>query len=86
MKKYLIIPALAIVLLSATTTLQAQPNQTGVKKELDTNSEQTDKLLGRKIEQQVISGNHVEKLRVKDTTVISTPKKKVIHKKRRKHQ
>lgn len=62
----------------------AQNNQTGVKNEIVKHSEQTDSLLGKKIQQGTLSVNSFEKL---DTTTAIKPKphnKKTTHKKKKK--
>ena len=83
MKKYSIISVLVFLLLSG-TTVQAQNSQTSVKKEIADHSEQTDKIVGKKIEQHTLSVNHFEKL---DTTIAVKSKplsKKNTHKKKKK--
>jgi hypothetical protein len=81
MKKYSIVLALVFLLLSG-TTVSAQNKQAGVKKELDAQSGQTDKLLGKKIQQKTLSDSRFEKL---DTGTAVKPKvhRKAIHKKKK---
>lgn len=73
-----------VFLLLSGTTVYAQNNQTGVKKEIVKHSEQTDSLQGKKIQQGTLSGNRFEKL---NTTTAVKPKphnKKTTHKKKKK--
>jgi hypothetical protein len=81
MKKYLIVLVFVFLLLSGTTVF-AQNKQTGVKKELDAQSGQTDKLLGKKIQQKTLSDGRYEKL---DTisSVNCKAHKKALHKKKK---
>ncbi len=81
MKKYLIVMVLVFLLLSGVTVF-AQNKQTGVKKELDAQSEQTDKLQGKKIQQKTLSVNRFEKLD-NATTVKAKRPRKAIHKKKK---
>ena len=85
MKKNSIILVLVFLLLSG-TTVQAQNNQTGVKKEITDHSEQTDKIVGKKIEQNTLSRNRFEKLETdKAATKKTKPhSRKFAHKKKKK--
>ena len=60
MKKNAIVMVLVFLFLSG-TTVYGQNSQTGVKKEIADNSGQTDKIVGKKIQQQTISSNRFEK-------------------------
>lgn len=75
-----------VFLLLSRTSVHAQTSQTSVKKEITDHSEQTDKIVGKKIEQNTLSGNRFEKL---DTVTAATVKpkphnRKPAHKKKRK--
>ncbi len=51
-----------VFLMLSGTNVHAQNSQTGVKKEIADHSGQTDKIVGKKIQQQTISNNRFEKL------------------------
>ena len=83
MKKNSISTVLVFLMLSG-TSVHAQNSQTGVKKEIADHSGQTDKIVGKKIQQQTISSNRFEKL---DTLATIKPKphhRKHAHKKKKK--
>ena len=83
MKKNSLNTVLVFLMLSG-TTVHAQNSQTGVKKEIADHSGQTDKIVGKKIQQQTISSNRFEKL---DTLAAIKPKphyRKHAHKKKKK--
>ncbi len=86
MKKDSIISVLVFLLLSG-TTVHAQNSQTSANKEITGHSEQTDKIVGKKIEQNtLLSGNRFEKLEtVKAPAVKAKPhNRKPAHKKKKK--
>ncbi len=68
------------------TSVHAQTSQTSVKKMINNHSEQTDKIVGKKIEQNTLSGSRFEKLdTVTAATVKSKPhNRKSAHKKKKK--
>jgi hypothetical protein len=84
MKKNLIKTVLVFLLLSG-TTVYAQNSQTGVKKEITDHSEQTDKLPGKKIQQETLANGKFEKLDAPATVKNKQPKKKKFYKRRKKH-
>lgn len=85
MKKNSIISVLVFLLLSG-TTVQAQNSQTGVKKVIVDHSEQTDKIVGKKIEENTLSRNGFDKLETDKAATIKTKPhcRKPAHKKKKK--
>jgi hypothetical protein len=85
MKINSIILVLVFLFLSG-TTVHAQNNQTGVKKEIVRHSEQTDSLQGKKIQQAALSTNGFEKLDTTKTVMPKSQKKKKTAQKKNKKQ
>lgn len=57
-----------VLLMLSGANVHAQNNEKGVKKEIADHSGQTDKIVGKKIQQQTISSNRFEKLDALATT------------------